>query len=113
VVSAVLLPTESEALVLKPDFSTAIRDRRQGVMKSAYENLEQKGLLRSVSMEQNPESWRIVIYTGSGMAIGAALGLLFSLMLFENVIAGPLAGVVVGAVIGMIWELQSKRRRTR
>jgi uncharacterized membrane protein len=67
-----------------------------------------KCIQRSVIMKQNPKSWRIIIYTGSGIAIGAALGLLFSLMLLENVIAGPLVGAVVGAVIGLAWDLQSK-----
>jgi len=46
------------------------------------------------------------------MAMGAALGLLFGLMLLENVIAGPLVGTVAGALIGMVWELQSKTERT-
>jgi uncharacterized membrane protein len=60
-------------------------------------------------MKQKPKSWRVIIYTGSGMAIGAALGLLFSMMLFEHAIAGPFAGAAVGAVIGLVWELRSKR----
>jgi len=64
-------------------------------------------------MEQKPGLSRSTIYAGTGMAVGAALGLLFGLMLLESVFIGPIIGAVVGAVIGMIWELQSKRRRTR
>jgi hypothetical protein len=46
------------------------------------------------------------------MAIGAALGLLFGLMLFDNVAAHPLAAAVIGAVIGLVCEFQSSREQT-
>ena len=56
-------------------------------------------------MAQRPKPSRIAIYTGSGMAIGAALGLLFGLMLPDRFVVLPLVGVVFGAVVGTIWGL--------
>jgi len=63
-------------------------------------------------MERKSQAWRIAIFAGSGIALGAALGLLFGLMLLGNVAFGSLAGVVIGAVIGLGYEAQSRRRQT-
>lgn len=60
-------------------------------------------------MEQKRKSWRIAVCAGSGMAIGAALGLLFGLMLLETVAAGPLVGAGAGALVGLIWNVQIRR----
>lgn len=73
----------------------------------------QRAEIRSVPMKQKPKSWRIIIYTGSGMAIGAALGLIFGMMLFEHAVVGPLAGAAIGAVISLVWGLQGGRRQTQ
>jgi hypothetical protein len=43
------------------------------------------------------------------MAVGAALGLLFGLLLLESVAVGLLLGVVGGALVGLIWQVQSNR----
>jgi hypothetical protein len=56
-------------------------------------------------MTQKPNPRRVAIYASSGMAIGAAIGLLFGLMLIEGGMVFPVAGAVFGAVIGMIWGL--------
>jgi hypothetical protein len=74
---------------------------------------DQTSRWKNVYMERNFKPWRIIIYAGPGMALGVALGLLFSMMLFEHAIAGPFTGAAVGAVIGLIWRLQSGRKRAR
>lgn len=63
-------------------------------------------------MGQKPRWSSITIYAAPGMAIGAALGFLFGLMLLDSVFIGPIVGAMVGAVISMIWELQRSRERT-
>ncbi len=55
---------------------------------------------------------RILADRGSGMATGAAFGLLLGLTLLENGPAGPLVGAFVGAVIGVIIETLGVRKRT-
>ena len=62
-------------------------------------------------MRQRPQSWRITVFVGSAMALGAALGLLFGLMLLGNAAVGPLAGAVIGAVSGLIYEVQSRKEQ--
>jgi outer membrane lipoprotein SlyB len=59
----------------------------------------------NVPMVQKNKPWKIAWSAGSGMAIGAALGLLFGLMLADGAILFPVAGAVFGAVIGTVWEL--------
>lgn len=57
-------------------------------------------------MERQSKSVRRVVDLGSGMAVGAALGLLFGLMLMPNTFWGGLAGVAVGLVIGAIVDMR-------
>lgn len=45
---------------------------------------------------------------GLGMAIGAAIGLLFSLLVFPTWWA-PVAGVSIGLLIGAVVDLQTPR----
>ena len=45
---------------------------------------------------------------GVGMVIGAALGMMFSLLVFESWWA-PVAGVSVGLLVGAIVDLQAPR----
>jgi uncharacterized membrane protein len=71
----------------------------------------QRATERSSPIEQRPISWTTIVYAGSGMAIGAALGLLFGVMLLDNVIAGPLVGAVPGAVFSVIYEILRSRER--
>jgi len=55
-------------------------------------------------MKQNSSkgenSRKTVYYAGSGLAIGAGIGMIFGLMLFENLALGSAIGVGVGLVIG-------------
>jgi len=43
---------------------------------------------------------KIWYYVGAGMVIGAAIGMIFGLMLFENLALGSAIGAAVGLVIG-------------
>lgn len=51
--------------------------------------------------------------TGLGIVFGAALGLLFGQMLFENWWLGPMIGVAVGLIIGAVADLQQRPDDTR
>ena len=43
--------------------------------------------------------------TGIGLVFGAALGLVFGLMLFDDWWLGPMIGVVAGLIIGAVGDL--------
>lgn len=43
--------------------------------------------------------------TGVGLVLGAALGLVFGLMLFDSWWLGPMIGVAAGLIIGAIADL--------
>jgi len=55
-------------------------------------------------MEQNSSkgenSRKTVYYAGAGLAIGAGVGMIFGLMLFENMALGSAIGAAVGLVSG-------------
>ena len=55
-------------------------------------------------MEQNSSkgenSRKTVYYAGSGLAIGAAIGMIFGLMLFENLAQG--SAIAIGAAVGLV-----------
>lgn len=61
-------------------------------------------------MEQNSskgENFRkTAYYAGSGLAIGAAIGMIFGLMLFENLAWGCAIGAAVGLVMGAAIDAQ-------
>lgn len=44
---------------------------------------------------------------GVGMAVGAGLGLVFGLLLFDGWWVGPMIGVGLGLVVGAVVDLQS------
>lgn len=50
-------------------------------------------------------------YRGSGMAIGAALGLIFGMLLFDKIALGLVFGAAIGLVIGSIVDMQAKKER--
>jgi F0F1-type ATP synthase assembly protein I len=52
---------------------------------------------------------KTLVYIGSCAAIGAAVGLLFGMLLFNSVPWGILAGVVVGLLAGVFMDARSQR----
>lgn len=44
---------------------------------------------------------------GVGMTVGAGLGLVFGLLLFDGWWVGPMIGVGLGLVVGAVVDLQS------
>ena len=48
-------------------------------------------------------------YTGAGLAIGAVIGMLFGLMLFENLALGPVVGAALGLLIGAAIDAHERR----
>ncbi len=60
-------------------------------------------------MEKNTskgESRKTVHYAGAGLAIGAAIGMIFGLMLLENLALGCAIGAAVGLVMGALIDAQ-------
>ncbi len=49
-------------------------------------------------------------WTGVGVVIGAALGLLFGLLMFDGAWWAPTVGAAVGIVVGAIADGQATRR---
>lgn len=62
-------------------------------------------------MGQNPNSRRVAFDLGSCVAVGAAIGLFFGLVLLEGVVVGPFAGALVGISVVLIWHVQKNRER--
>ncbi len=62
-------------------------------------------------MGQKPNSRRAAFDVGSCMAIGAAIGLLFGLILLEGVVVGSFTGALVGIAVGLIRHVQKNRER--
>jgi len=64
-------------------------------------------------MEQNSNkgdsSHKTFYYAGSGLAIGAAIGMIFGLLLFENLAWGCVIGTAVGLVVGAAIDAQGHR----
>jgi flagellar biosynthesis protein FliR len=50
-------------------------------------------------------------HKGSGMAIGATLGFIFGLMLFDNLALGLVLGVAIGLGIGSMVDIQANKAR--
>ncbi len=63
-------------------------------------------------MEQNSSkkenSHKTAYYSGAGLAIGAAVGMIFGLILFENLAWGCVIGAAVGLVIGAAIDAQRR-----
>jgi uncharacterized membrane protein len=68
---------------------------------------------RSERMKQNSNKGKnfrkSVYYAGAGMAIGAAIGMIFGLMLFENLAWGCVIGTAVGLVVGAAIDAHERR----
>ena len=46
------------------------------------------------------DSHKTAYYAGAGLAIGAAIGMIFGLLLFENLAWGCVIGCAVGLIMG-------------
>jgi uncharacterized membrane protein len=68
---------------------------------------------RSGKMEQNSSkgqnSRKTAYYAGAGLAIGAAIGMIFGLMLFENLALGYVIGAAVGLIMGAAIDAHERR----
>ena len=62
------------------------------------------------SSNKGLSSRRIAHYAGSGLAIGAAIGMIFGLLLFEDLTWGCIIGAGVGLVIGATIDVQMRHR---
>jgi uncharacterized membrane protein len=64
-------------------------------------------------MEKNSSkgqaSHKSVYYAGSGLAIGAAIGMIFGLMLFENLALGCAIGAALGLIVGAAIDAYNRR----
>lgn len=45
------------------------------------------------------------MYTGLGLVFGAALGMIFGMMLFSELWVGPLIGTALGLIVGAIIDV--------
>ena len=52
---------------------------------------------------------RKILFAGAGIPIGAALGLIFGMLLFDNLIFGAGIGAALGLIIGAIIDAQQKK----
>jgi len=63
-------------------------------------------------MEQNSSKGadprKTVHYAGAGLVIGAAIGMIFGLMLFESLALGSAFGAAVGLVMGAAIDAQGR-----
>ena len=64
-------------------------------------------------MKQNSSkgenSRKTAYYAGSGLAIGAAIGMIFGLMLFDNQALGIAVGAALGLVMGAAIDAHERR----
>lgn len=64
-------------------------------------------------MKQNSnkgdDSHKTSYYAGSGLVIGTAIGMIFGLMLFEDLAHGSAIGAAVGLVMGAAIDAQGRR----
>lgn len=51
------------------------------------------------------------VYTASGIALGAGLGLVASLLFFDNLALSLIFGAAVGLVIGALIDWQASQKR--
>ena len=56
-------------------------------------------------MDKKPKDKKFLI-AGAGLPIGAALGFIFGMLLFENLIFGAGIGAALGLIVGAIIDAQ-------
>ena len=66
---------------------------------------------RESSPSKGRNSRKTAYYAGSGLAIGAGIGVTFGLMLFENLTWGCVIGTAVGLVVEAAIECKGATRR--
>ena len=59
---------------------------------------------------EDNEQKRILTYAGARIIIGAALGMIFGLMLFEELALGSAIGAAIGLVFGAGIDAQNSRK---
>lgn len=57
---------------------------------------------------RSEKSQKTAYYAGAGLAIGAAVGMIFGLLLFENLAMGSAIGAGVGLVMGAAIDAQMR-----
>jgi uncharacterized membrane protein len=63
--------------------------------------------------KKDQQQKRKTSYTGIGIALGAPLGLIFGLLLFDNNGLGIVLGAALGVVIGAIADVQTKNTQSK
>jgi len=53
-----------------------------------------------------------IVYAGLGVSFGAALGLIFGMLLFDQMILGASIGAAAGLIIGAIADAQSRKEES-
>jgi uncharacterized membrane protein len=61
---------------------------------------------QDLSKKEHPKT---AVYAGSGLAVGAAAGMIFGLMLFENLALGCAIGAAVGLIMGAAIDAHNRR----
>lgn len=59
-------------------------------------------------MTENSNSNRKIMYAGVGISIGAGIGFILGLILFDNMVLGMGAGAGIGLIVGAVIDLQGK-----
>ena len=87
-----------------------IEEMHNALASNSYTEANQKRYLRRQTMDTNSskgdDTRKTVYYAGSGLAIGAAIGMIFGLMLLGNLALGSAIGAGVGLVIGAAIDAQ-------
>lgn len=60
-------------------------------------------------MTENKNENKKLMYAGVGIAIGAAIGFIVGLILFDNMVLGTGAGAGIGLIMGAVIDLQKNQ----
>ena len=62
-----------------------------------------------MNSSKGEKSRKTVYYAGSGLAIGAAIGMIFGLLLFEDLAWGCVIGAAAGLLIGAVIDAYERK----
>ena len=62
-----------------------------------------------INSKKRNDNRKAEYYAGSGLAIGAGIGMIFGLLLFENLAWGCVIGSALGLLIGAAIDAQKSR----